>query len=252
VSPARWPLLFVIGGLVPLALSLALWRLLQESAEWTALRMSPQITVGNPSQIGSFRHTVTHGRALSSVLLWISFFLALVVLYLLLNWLPTLLKDNGMSSRQAASAQILFNVGGALAALSMGRLLTGRWRLVALLSVSVAVPVTLYALSQIGHAFLAAAIVVLLLGMSMLALQAYLYSTAPASYPTWLRGVGVGTALAMGRLGSIAGPKLGGWLKELGHGPSQLLLELVPIAIVGSVIALMLALIQRRIPTATN
>lgn len=57
--------------------------------------------------------------------------------------------------------------------------------------------------------------------------------------------MGVGAAIAIGRLGSIVGPKLGGWLKGLGHGSSQLLLDLMPIAIVGSVFALLLALKKR-------
>ena len=59
------------------------------------------------------------------------------------------------------------------------------------------------------------------------------------------RGMGVGAAIAIGRLGSIGGPKLGGWLKGLGHSSSQLLLDLLPIAIIGSVFAAILALRKR-------
>jgi AAHS family 3-hydroxyphenylpropionic acid transporter len=71
---------------------------------------------------------------------------------------------------------------------------------------------------------------------------------APGPYPTAIRGVGVGAAVAMGRIGSIVGPKLGGALKAAGHGYSQLLMDLLPIVIIGSVCALTLAWYTPRRP----
>jgi AAHS family 3-hydroxyphenylpropionic acid transporter len=244
-GPAQWHLIFIVGGILPLALALAMLMVLKESPEFTALQSANQSASAGTLQAGTFTQIMAQGCALQTVLLWISFFLGLIILYLLLNWLPTLLKDNGMTGQQAAFAQIIFNVGGAVAALSMGSLLAGRWRIPSLVATFVSVPVMLYVLSMIGSDFLFAAIVVFLLGLAVLSLQAFLYATAPESYPTWIRGVGVGAAIAIGRLGSIVGPKLGGWLKGLGHGPSQLLLDLVPIAIVGSVFALILSLNRR-------
>jgi hypothetical protein len=44
----------------------------------------------------------------------------------------------------------------------------------------------------------------------------------------------------MGRIGSIVGPILGGTLKAAGHSSSQLLMDLLPIVIAGSVAALLL------------
>src|ERR1700685_1506725 len=56
----------------------------------------------------------------------------------------------------------------------------------------------------------------------------------PAVYPTSIRGVGVGAAVAVGRIGSIVGPKLGGMLKAAGHSPSQLLMDLLPVVVAGA------------------
>jgi AAHS family 3-hydroxyphenylpropionic acid transporter len=248
-GPAQWHLIFIVGGVLPLVLAVAMLLLLKESPEFTALQTANRGAAGGMSEAGSFLQIMAQGRALRTTLLWISFFLALIILYLLLNWLPTLLKDNGMSSDQAAIAQIIFNVGGAVAALSMGSLLVGRWRMPSLVAAFIGVPVMLYVLSVIGSDFLIASIVVFLLGLAVLALQAFLYATAPASYPTWIRGVGVGAAIAIGRTGSVVGPKLGGWLKGMGHGSSQLLMDLMPIAIIGSVFALILALNKPKDPS---
>ena len=82
--------------------------------------------------------------------------------------------------------------------------------------------------------------------IAVLAAQAFLYAAAPACYPTSIRGVGVGAAVAVGRIGSIVGPKLGGVLKAAGHSYSQLLTDLLPIVVVGSITAIALAWYTRR------
>jgi AAHS family 3-hydroxyphenylpropionic acid transporter len=67
-----------------------------------------------------------------------------------------------------------------------------------------------------------------------------LYAMAPTSYPTSIRGVGVGAAVAAGRVGSIIGPKLGGALRAAGHGGQQLFLDIVPLVIFASICGLLL------------
>lgn len=51
--------------------------------------------------------------------------------------------------------------------------------------------------------------VVFVLGCASIAAQACLYTIAPATYPFPIRGIGVGAAIAMGRVGSIVGPMPG-------------------------------------------
>jgi AAHS family 3-hydroxyphenylpropionic acid transporter len=84
-------------------------------------------------------------------------------------------------------------------------------------------------------------VLVLLLGSAVIAAQAFLYAMAPALYPTAIRASGVGAAVAFGRIGSIVGPKLAGALKGMGHSSSQMLIDLLPIVIIGSLCALWLA-----------
>ncbi len=250
IPAAQWRWLFIVGGVVPLLLVPFMARGLPESAAFRRARESdaaiaaargiPGNAAREPKR-GSFAAVFADGRALVTVLLWISFFLGLLLLYLLLNWLPTLLASHGLTHYQAAGAQIGFNLGGAIAALLIGHLLGGPLRNTAIIATFLALPLVLIALAKAPAEVAPIVIIVFVLGCAVIAAQAFLYAMAPVGYPTAIRGVGVGLAVAVGRIGSIAGPKLGGILKAAGHGPSRLLMDLLPIVIAGSCCALLLA-----------
>jgi AAHS family 3-hydroxyphenylpropionic acid transporter len=127
-----------------------------------------------------------------------------------------------------------------VAAVLMGHLLSGRLRIVSVIAICAALPLLLVALAKAPAQLTVVVAIVFALGCCVLAVQAFLYATAPMSYPTSIRGVGVGAAVAAGRIGSVVGPKLGGYLKTMGHGSSQLLMDLLPIVIAGSICALLL------------
>jgi AAHS family 3-hydroxyphenylpropionic acid transporter len=240
LQPLHWRWIFIAGGVAPLILVPIMLAKLRESHAFA----------GN-SRPSSVFAIFASGRAAPTLLLWASFFLELLMLYLLLSWLPTLLVGNGMTKPQAAGAQIAFNVGGGLAALLMGKLLEGRLRGPAVLTTFVALPLLILLLSLAPPLFLLTVLIVFALGCAVLAAQAFLYAVAPACYPTSIRGLGVGAAVAVGRIGSIAGPKLAGVLKAAGHSYSQLLTDVLPIVVLGSVTAIALAwYTQRTTPVA--
>ncbi|MFP3354758.1 aromatic acid/H+ symport family MFS transporter, partial [Pseudoalteromonas sp. SIMBA_153] len=49
---------------------------------------------------------------LGTMLLWLTYFMGLVIVYLLTSWLPTLMRDSGASMEQAAFIGALFQFGG--------------------------------------------------------------------------------------------------------------------------------------------
>jgi AAHS family 3-hydroxyphenylpropionic acid transporter len=240
---ASWRVIFIVGGVLPLLLAPLMAYGLQESAQFLRLKRAANATSGGAAAMpksGSFGAIFSDGRAPRTLLLWVSFFLELLVLYLLLNWLPTLMVGDGLTRVEAAGAQIGFNLGGTMAAVLMGRLLSGRLRVASVIAICVALPILLVALAKAPAELAVVAAIVFALGCAVLAIQAFLYAMAPMTYPTSIRGVGMGAAVAVGRVGSIVGPKLGGYLKGAGHGSSQLLMDLLPIVIAGSVCALLL------------
>ena len=249
LTSSQWRWVFVIGGIAPLLLTPFMIVGLRESAAFQ--RVASAVDMAELKAMpkrGSFAAIFADGRALRTILLWVSFFLGLLLLYLLLNWLPTLLVSGGLTRVQAVSAQIGFNVGGAFAALLIGYVMEGRLRNFGVILTFVTLPVLVVALAKVPSEVSVITLTVFLLGCSIVAAQAFLYAMAPLPYPTTIRGVGVGVAVAMGRIGSIVGPKLGGALKAAGHGPSQLLMDLVPVAVAASCAALLLAWVTRRGP----
>ncbi len=250
-ASAHWRVIFIVGGAAPLLLAPLLQRLLHESAEFRRVALAPG-PASERSPRGRFREILRAGRALPSLLLWVSSFLELLMLYLILSWLPTLLVGNGFSRAEAAFVQVAFNVGGGIAALAIGQLLEGRARNPSILVAFIAVPLLVLLLSQAPPVLGLVTLIVFGLGCAVLAAQGFLYSSAPHIYPTLIRGVGVGAVVAFGRVGSIVGPKLGGMLKAAGHGSSQLLLDILPLVVLGSVTALAFAWQIARRPIAAG
>ena len=248
IAAPQWRLIFVVGGVIPLILAPLMAYGLQESRAFRQVKLGAAVR-GEPEAMptqGSLAAIFAGGRAMRTILLWLSFFFGLLLLYLLVNWLPTLLVSDGLTRIQAAGAQIGFNVGGAIAALLIGYLLGGRVRNASILITFIALPLLLVALAKAPADVSIVVVTVFLLGCSVIAAQAFLYVMAPVVYPTTIRGIGVGAAVAVGRVGSIVGPKLGGILKSAGHAPSKLLMDLVPIVLVGSICAMWLAWDMRR------
>jgi MFS transporter, AAHS family, 3-hydroxyphenylpropionic acid transporter len=238
----HWRWIFIDGGVLPLLLAPAMAFALPESTAFRQLQ-SPGAAAGGSEPMpprGSLLAVFAGGRALNTVLLWVSFFLGLLMLYLLLNWLPTLLVRSGFTHAQASYAQIGFNIGGALAAWLIGVLLETRARNPSVVVSFVALPILFVLLAQAPGQLGTLLLIVFLLGCAVMASQAYLYAAAPLAYPTSIRGIGVGAAVAIGRIGSIVGPKLGGTLQAAEHRSSQLFMDLLPVVIAGSIAALLL------------
>jgi AAHS family 3-hydroxyphenylpropionic acid transporter len=251
IASSHWRWIFITGGVVPLIVAPIMLVKLRESPAFERVRAA-RIGSGDNAARHGVVAILAGGRATPTVLLWVSFFLGLLTLYLLLNWLPTLLVGVGLTKPQAAAAQIAFNVGGGFSALWMGQVLEGRWRAAGIATTFIALPALVLLLSRAPPLPGVTVLIVFALGCAVLAAQAFLYAVAPACYPTAIRGIGVGAAVAIGRIGSIVGPKLAGILKAAGHGYAQLLTDLLPIVVLGSVTAVALAWYTRRASTSAD
>ncbi|WP_041795641.1 MFS transporter [Pararhodospirillum photometricum] len=232
-----WSFIFMVGGVLPLLLAPVVYLGLPALRGTTAVRRG----MGD-----SLKDIVAPPVLFASLALWVSFFLGLLVVYLLLNWLPQLLVAHGLTRADASWVQVVFNIGGVIGSLVGGRLLDRRHPLI---PVGLGFAATAIALLMI--AFLPPSLGWMLLGGGLvggtiLCVQAVLYGMAPQCYPFSSRGTGVGVAVAMGRLGSIAGPLLAGVLVAGGSSPADVMVALVPIILCAGGTTLMLIARHRR------
>jgi AAHS family 3-hydroxyphenylpropionic acid transporter len=78
----------------------------------------------------------------------------------------------------------------------------------------------------------------LLAGLFLVGTQSVLYALAGATYPTRVRGTGVGAAVAVGRMGSMIGPLIAGQLLALGQSASLLVISSIPLIVIAALGAL--------------
>jgi MFS transporter, AAHS family, 3-hydroxyphenylpropionic acid transporter len=229
-----WRPIFYAGGLGPLLLAPILLVGLPKSTHENAppaQRLREQHAAGD---------IAPHRPAASVTLrLWASYFFTLLVVYLLLNWLPSLVMAAGYSHRQAAHSAIILNAGAILGSLALGRLtdLVAPRHSLVVTYLGMAASLLVVAFGQ-GESLFAGAF---LAGGFVIGGQLILYAMAPALYPTQVRGTGVGAAVAAGRLGSISGPVLAGlWLSH-GFEPNTVPLIALPGLLLAFAAALSLA-----------
>jgi AAHS family 4-hydroxybenzoate transporter-like MFS transporter len=150
-----------------------------------------------------------------TVLLWIVFFMSLLNIFLINFWLPTLTHDAGIPLVLANMATGLFQAGGVISTLLGGRAVDayGAYR--------VLTPAYLFAglsIAALGFAVVSPPlllIVATIAGFCLIGGQTGVNALASTFYPTFIRSTGVGWALGIGRIGSIAGPGVGGILIAL-------------------------------------
>ena len=59
----------------------------------------------------------SQGYAVMTIALWVTYFMGLMVIYLLTGWLPTLMKDAGLTISTAANVTAMFQIGGTIGAI---------------------------------------------------------------------------------------------------------------------------------------
>ena len=92
-------------------------RILGSMAPWLAIL--PALLAGY--MVVHRRALFAEGRATPSILLWIIFLPTLLILYLILNWLPTLVAAKGFA-RDASLSSVCFNAASVAGSLVLGRL----------------------------------------------------------------------------------------------------------------------------------
>jgi AAHS family 4-hydroxybenzoate transporter-like MFS transporter len=231
-----WRSVFVAGGAAPLVLvPILAWRL-PESVRFLALtgradaRVAELLTSVNEKAVFAegcrfivdepalkgipVQHLFRGGRTLATLLLWVVFFMSLLDIYFLSNWLPTVLNDLGASIPEAAVISSMLQVGGVIGTFALGNIID-RFSFRALALVYFIGVFAVGGIGQLGHSAIFVSIAIFVAGFCIVGGQIAANALAAGYYPTSVRATGVGWALGVGRVGSIVGPLIGGVLLSL-------------------------------------
>jgi AAHS family 4-hydroxybenzoate transporter-like MFS transporter len=225
-----WQSMLILGGALPMVLAVILTVGLPESMSYLVMherqaealaimhRIAPnassevsRLTVDEVPVRGSpVTHLLRPGLRGGTLFLWVTGFMALLVVYFLGNWLTLLIQESGVPFNHASMMTALYLTGNALGAVLLGFLMD---RANPQYVVAGAFLCAAVSLASLGH----------ITGMPVLALAA-LFVTGVGTggamtgtsilsagfYPTAARATGVAWTLGMGRVGSIVGSMIGG------------------------------------------
>ena len=201
-----WPAIFMVGGILPLAIATLLALYLPES-------LVPTARARRKSRVAAlFRD----GLAPSTALLWSINFLNLLSIYFILLWLPAILHDTGLSSSWAIFVTTMYGVGVILGALLTAPLVDRAGVERVLTCVLAFGALCVLSIGLLDLSLWALAVVICGAGAGIGGCQAGINSLSGSIYPAAIRSTGAGWALGAGRVGTIVSPLLGGTLLALG------------------------------------
>src|SRR5206468_11964361 len=181
--------------------------LLPESAEWIDARARGSTAARDAIPV---RQLFTDGRAAGTLLLWIPFFMNLLILYFVLSWLPSLLRQSGLPVAAGVQAVAAFSLGGMAGTLTQGHIMRAAGTRTALIVEFAVCMLLIGSLASAVSSIAAMLAIIFVLGICVQGAQAGLNALAAMFYPTAIRATGIGWALGVGRVGSIVGPSVGG------------------------------------------
>jgi AAHS family 4-hydroxybenzoate transporter-like MFS transporter len=231
-----WQSVFFVGGGLALLLTPVLFAWLPESIRFLALKGGAQdaiaallqkldpalriaagtrfVVEGGKVTGGQVLALFRDGRAPTTLLIWIIYFMSLVDLFIITSWLTTTVNNLGVPVTTAIMVTVTFQIGGVFGTV-FGWLAD---RIGASASLTAAYLIGAASIAGIGFAGANVALLAVTAfgtGLGILGGQTVANATAAIAYPTEIRSTGVGWATGIGRLGSIFGPSVAGLLLSM-------------------------------------
>jgi AAHS family 4-hydroxybenzoate transporter-like MFS transporter len=235
IASHGWPIVFLIGGIAPLAAGIGLTFFLPESLRFlvarrpdsTQIRPLAQRLAGGvtfaadtrfvmrepqPTQRLPLAQLLAPERRAATLLFWLAYFACGWTLYSMVSWSPTILESLGIPPAHAALIASSSSVAGWIGGMLITRLMD-RFGLRAMI-----VPPLLGLPLLGGLGYLGGAPEPLIVSVSVLAGMAFsggqtgLHATGGLIYPTVIRGNGVAVGLLVTRLAGVVAPWAAGLL----------------------------------------
>ncbi|MCG7371571.1 aromatic acid/H+ symport family MFS transporter [Pseudomonas luteola] len=232
-----WQSVLLVGGLLPILLLPFLWLFLPESARFLVVKDAPAARIAKVlNRLGgqftaqtrfiTLEPTVHHKAPVRALFaeryrlgtfsLWVTYFMGLLVIYLMMGWLPTLIRESGIPIERAATITGLFQIGGTVGAIVVGWIMDRRNPNRVIAGSYALGGAFILLLGAFGLESSLLTLGVIAAGFCMSGAQTGLNAYAPGYYPTESRATGVSWMLGIGRFGAIFGSVIGGAVLSLG------------------------------------
>jgi MFS transporter, AAHS family, 4-hydroxybenzoate transporter len=231
-----WPVLLLVGGLLPLAIAALGFFLLPESLKFLVERggrdeevfrlareIRPDLSIdpGTRFSVGQAGATVKASRsparlfegslAAITPILWIALAANQVANFFALSWLPTLLQSAGMTTAQAGINSSMYSIGGLVGGLVLTFIIDRLGMLPIVVFFLIGIPLVAL-VGTPGLSLTAIGLLIAGTGFCVVGNNFGLNAAIVLIYPTPVRSMGAGWAQAIGRLGAIVAPMIGGIL----------------------------------------
>jgi MFS transporter, AAHS family, 4-hydroxybenzoate transporter len=268
VQEFGWESVFLVGGTLPLILTLLLLFQLPESLRFLVStdansnkaadlvsRIDPNFKL-QPAEhfVLSERETggfpvgllFREGRALRTIVVWIMFFANIISLYFMISWFPTLINGLGVPLKDAVIASSLIQIGSLLGTITLATLVRKFSVFGVLGSGFMLGGVSLLLVASAGAEVPYIMLVAFIAGFFVIGTQTGANAATALVYPSRMRATGIGWALGVGRIGSFVGPAIGGLLIGLKWSIPMLFIVAALPALLAAIMAFLLSVILKK------
>jgi AAHS family 4-hydroxybenzoate transporter-like MFS transporter len=230
-----WPSIFVAGGVPPLVMVPVL-------ALWLAESVSPRAARHRHNLVAAL---FQNGLGPATGLLWAINLLSLLGVYFILQWMPTILRTSGVSPSRAILGTTMYALG-VIAGPLLSAQIVDRCGMERVLTCGLAIGALCVLLTGLFEPrFWLLSVVLCGAGIGG-GCQTGINSLSALVYPSPIRSTGAGWALGAGRVGTIAGPLLGGVLLTLGFRPQKIFIAAAIPAFAATLLMAILGQLRRR------
>lgn len=140
-----------------------------------------------------------------TLMLWVTYFMGLVIYYVLLSWMPTLMLGMGYPLAESAWLTSLFTFGGTAGILLAGWMMD-RWEAHKVVAGGFFITMVLILTLGLEHNHIVLfGGLIFLMGITMNGAQSGMQTLAATFYPTDCRATGIAWMQGIGRFGGVAG-----------------------------------------------
>jgi MFS transporter, AAHS family, 4-hydroxybenzoate transporter len=263
-----WKGMFTIGGAIPLLLSVVLAAAIPESIKLLLAsrpndpgiaKIVARLAPGTDSRTVYARKVEIHKQSITellnetyrkgTLLLWMVFVFNMFVLYMLVNWLPTLLRMQGWTASQAPKGAVMIQAGGLAGGLILSWCVYKGKTVRAMLAAYIIAAAALGLFTILPSSGPSWWVLLLMVGCGISGSQFVLNTLSAIYYPPLIRATGIGWAAGIGRIGAVLSPMIGGWVIKMQVAPPAVLgMLVVPAAVCAAGVLMFRSIFQTSSP----